>query len=278
MLNVPALQFVDHQGCRLAYRVRGDGAPVVWIQGVGVHGDAWQPQVETLCPDYRCLTFDNRGIGQSRPCARQPTVPLMAADALALMDAEGLPAAHVVGHSLGGLVALHLALSARNRVRSLALFCTFARGRSAARSLRMLWIGLRTVLGTARMRRRAFLQIVYPPALLATADRDALAARLAPVFGHDLAVQPPVTAQQLRAMRAYDATQQLPALGGLPTLVVSAEHDPIAPPHLGRCLAAAIPGARLAVVRDAAHGVMIQCAGDIDAMLREHWHAAGNGE
>ena len=57
---------VEHRGCRLACSVRGEGPPVLLVQGVGVHGDGWRPQVEALAPRFRCLSFDNRGIGHSQ--------------------------------------------------------------------------------------------------------------------------------------------------------------------------------------------------------------------
>jgi pimeloyl-ACP methyl ester carboxylesterase len=184
---------IEHRGCRLAYNVRGDGPPVLLIQGVGLHGDGWRPQVDELAARNRCLTFDNRGMNRSQPIGVPLSVEQMAEDALVLMDAQGWESAHVVGHSLGGLIALHLALSARKRVRSLALLCTFARGRDATRlSPWMIWTGLRARIGTRRQRRRAFLKLVLPSETLAASDPDALAERLAPIFGHDLAGQPPV--------------------------------------------------------------------------------------
>jgi len=268
---MPDLPSIEHRGCRLTYAVRGEGPPVLLIQGVAVHGDGWGPQVDALSTQYRCLSFDNRGMGRSQPLGCPVSVAQMAEDALVLMDAQGWGAAHVVGHSLGGLVALHLALTTRARVQSLALLCTFARGRDATRlSLAMLWAGLRTRLGTRRQRRHAFLRIVMPPEALAGADRDALAARLAPIFGHDLADHPPVAMKQLAAMRAYDAAPRLGELAGLRTLVVSASHAPIAPPALGRELAAGIPGARHVEFPEASHGAPIQCADRVNALLMEH--------
>ncbi|HYH66239.1 MAG TPA: alpha/beta fold hydrolase, partial [Urbifossiella sp.] len=149
--------FTDRAGCRLAYDRRGSGPAVLFIQGVGVHGDGWLPQVEALSDRFTCLTFDNRGVGRSVPAGGPITVDAMAVDALAVLDAEGVAAAHVVGHSLGGLVAAQLALAARGRVTSLALLCTFADGRAAAPlTLRMMWLGLRSRVGTRAMRRRGF--------------------------------------------------------------------------------------------------------------------------
>ena len=266
---------LEHRGCRLAYRVSGDGPPVLFIQGVAVHGDGWRPQIDALSASHRCLSFDNRGMGQSQPHAGALSVAQLADDALALMDAQGIPSAHVVGHSLGGLIAQELALTARPRVRSLSLLCTFARGRDVTRpSLWMLSHALRTRLGPRRQRRHAFLEVVMPPGVLSTADRDALAARLAPLFGHDLADAPPVAMKQLAAMRKHDTTARLAELTGVPTLVVSAVHDRIAPPSLGRGLAGAIPGSRYVEVDDASHGVPIQCADRINALLSEHLSAA----
>jgi pimeloyl-ACP methyl ester carboxylesterase len=262
---------IHHHGCDLAYEVRGDGPPVLLIQGVGVHGTGWKPQVDELAAYYECLSFDNRGIGQSQPGSDALTVEQMADDALALMDAEGWPTAHVIGHSLGGLVALQLALVARQRVRSLSLLCTFANGRAAAPlTRRMLWSGIRSRVGTRRMRRRGFLSLLLPPGMLSPREQDDLAMELTPLFGHDLADQPEVTNQQIDAMRTADVTRRLRELAGKPTLVVSGKHDPIAPPELGRAIARGIVGARYEEFSDASHGLPIHRAARVNTLLRNH--------
>lgn len=264
-------QFVDRAGCRLAYDRRGSGPAVLFVQGVGVHGDGWLPQVEVLSDHFTCLTFDNRGMGRSVPANGPITVAGMAADALAVLDAAGVSGAHVVGHSLGGLVAVYLALAVPNRVRSLTLMCTFASGRDAAPlTFRMMWAGLRSRVGTRRMRRHGFLKLVMPPPAPTGAGADAMAEELAPLFGHDLADQPPIVGIQLRAMRAADATGRLGALADIPTLVMSAAHDPIAPPRVGRALANGIPGSRYVEFADASHGLPIRSAGKVNALLAEH--------
>ncbi len=268
-----ATSFFGRRGCRFAYNLVGSGPPVVFIQGCGVAGSGWLPQIEALASRYRCLFFDNRGMGASQPVGTPLTVEQMANDTLALMDQVGFDSAHVVGHSLGGLVAQHLALTARKRVLSLALLCTFSRGRDATQlSWGMFWLGLRTYVGTRGMRRRAFAEMVLPPQLYA--ERDAWAERLAPLFGHDLADQPPVVMKQLVAMNAYDATSHLGQLAGLPTLVVGAKYDRIARIEVVRQLAANLPGSRLVEFEDAAHGVTIQKAPEINKLLEELWPRA----
>jgi pimeloyl-ACP methyl ester carboxylesterase len=129
-------------------------------------------------------------------------------------------------------------------------------------------------VGTRRQRRRAFLRIVMPPEVLAREDVDALAERLGEYFGHDLADSPPVAMKQLAAMGAYDATSRLGELAGLPTLVVSAAHDPIAPPRLGRALAEGIPGARYLEFPEASHGLPLQLPERINTLLHEHFTRA----
>jgi pimeloyl-ACP methyl ester carboxylesterase len=260
-----------HNGCDLSYTVRGAGEPVVFIQGVGVHGSGWGPQVEALSDKYCCLAFDNRGIGKSQPVGRELSITQMAEDVLALMNQQGWESAHLVGHSMGGPIALQVALTARHRVRSLALLCTFGRGKDVTRpSGRMMWLGIRSRIGTKSMRRRAFLEMVMPKAQLASQDPDLLALALAQIFGHDLADQPPIAMKQLSAMSKFDATRELEWLEGIPTLVVSADEDPIAPPPLGRALAAGIPAAQYVEVPGASHGVTISHAELINDLLAQH--------
>jgi pimeloyl-ACP methyl ester carboxylesterase len=192
------------------------------------------------------------------------------------MDAAGVEEpTHVVGHSLGGSVALQLALGHRARVRSLSLLCTFASGKHAApMTWRMFWAGMRTRIGPRSWRRRAFLELVMPPTCLPAIDRDALAAELAPLFGHDLGDQPPVVSQQLKALRAFDVVDRLGELTGLPTLVVSAEHDPIAPPAAGRAILQGIGDAKYVQIPQASHGVPLHLSDKINGLLEEHWRNA----
>lgn len=265
----------EQDGCRLGYDLRGRGPGVLFLQGVGVQGDGWRPQTDALTDRLACLTFDNRGVGRSRPAGAAITVERMAADAAAVLDAAGWPAADVVGHSLGGPVALELALRHPDRVRSLVLMCTFAGGKTAAPlTPRMLWLGARARVGTRRMRRRGFLRLLYAPAGYPS-DPDAAAAALAPLFGHDLGDTPPAAGDQLRALRAYDATARLGELSGKRVLVLTAAHDPIAPPSAGRALAAGIPGSRYVEVPDASHGLPITHADRVNELLAEHLTGGG---
>src|SRR3954469_6484980 len=212
---------VSTKGAVVHYQRAGTGPPVLLLQGVGLASEGWRPQIDGLADRFTLVAVDNRGVGGSTIADGQLTIEDMAADAIAVMDAEGFDRFHVVGHSMGGLIALAAALSAPHRVRSLALLCTFARGQDGTRlSLAMLVTALRTRIGSKVMRRNAFMELIMPARFLQETDRAALAARLAPLFGHDLAVQPPIAMKQLRAMAKYDASGRLPELAKIRTLVV----------------------------------------------------------
>ncbi len=259
-------------GCQLAYRLEGSGARVLFIQGTGLHGDGWLPQVSVLRDNYECLWFDNRGMGNSVPPGGAAiSVEQMAADALHVMDAAKWQDAHVVGHSLGGCIALQLALARPSRVRSLALLCTSADGPGLVRlNAEMIWRGMRMNVGTKASRRRAFLEIVLTQAQHREWDLARVAAELEPLFGHDLGVTPPIVMKQVRAMGAWSVLDRLNELKGIPSLVVGADQDRIARPVLVRATAKGIPGAKLVELDDAAHGITATQPERINQLLRKH--------
>jgi aminoacrylate hydrolase len=263
-------------GARITYSATGRGPAVLMIQGVGAVGGAWRPQIDGLADRFEMVAFDNRGIDGLPVEPGSVTIENMASDAIAIMDAKHVDRFHVVGHSMGGLIAQQIALTAPERVSSLSLLCTFARGQQGARpTASTMLIALRTRIGTRRMRRHAFLDLVMSRSLLRRVPRDLLAEYLRLLFGRDLADQPPIIREQLRAMDRYDASDRLPLLAAIPTLVVSAAEDRIALPAHGQELSRAIPGSRYIELQDAGHAAPIQCALEINALLAEHFLWAG---
>ena len=263
------MPFVERAGVRVFYQARGQGPPVLMVQGVGVIGAGWRPQVEELSQTHQVAVIDNRGIGQSQPCSGPITIEAMADDAIAVMDALDWPRAHLVGHSMGGVIVTHMALTHPERVSSLCLLCTFSRGAEAARlTWPVLKMTLRTRLGTPAMRRRAFMEMLVPPAHLVGKDVADLAQHVGEMVGRDLAVSPPILMRQLQAMRGSDLSARLAEIGSIPTLIASAAHDPIALTEYGRRLRDAIPGSRYVEFADASHGVTIEQPHVINPLLQ----------
>lgn len=268
---MPSVSLTDAE---IAYEVAGEGAPVVFLQGVGLAGRAWQPQVAALSASYRCVTIDNRGIGGSHGDTSQLSVELMARDAWAVLDALGLEQVHLVGHSLGGVIIQRMALLALPRVKSLCFMCTFAGGQDLRRPpARLLWYGARSRIGSANMRRRAFARLVLPDAYIEQHGSDASIALLESAFGRSLAEPPAITDLQLRALREHDQRNQLARLGHIPTLVLSGKLDPIARHASNVALARLVGTARHQVWSHASHALPVQLPGPVNDALATHLRA-----
>ena len=142
---------VTTRGARISYSRAGTGAPVLLIQGVGAIGNVWRPQIEGLRDRFSLIAYDNRGIGASTITDGHLSIEAMADDALAILDAEGIDRCHVVGHSMGGLIAMQLALTSPRRVKSLTLLSTFPDGKTGSR---LTWVNFWTRIRTPIIRRQ----------------------------------------------------------------------------------------------------------------------------
>jgi pyruvate dehydrogenase E2 component (dihydrolipoamide acetyltransferase) len=121
--------FIDTPAGRLRYAKRGEGGePVLLIHGFGGDLDAWLFNIDTLAGAATVYAFDLPGHGQSEKRLDAPDLAGLAAAVEGFMDAVGMESAHLIGHSMGGAVALKLAATARPRVRSLALIASVGLG------------------------------------------------------------------------------------------------------------------------------------------------------
>lgn len=240
------------------------GPRVLMIQGTGVAGCGWSPQVEGLRQTHQLAWFDNRGVGRSPGISA--SLQEMAEDALGVLDHLGWEDAHVVGHSLGGLIAQAVAVQARARVRSLALLCTLLDGRaSLGLSPKRMWVQTRTTIGSKQMRRRAFFELVSDPTLPPTQENlEALEA----VFGRSLEALPPAAFRQVRIVMSARLEGKLRALE-VPAMVMSATSDLIASVAQGRALAGVL-GASFTEL-PGGHAVTIQRAAQVNDLLKSFW-------
>jgi pimeloyl-ACP methyl ester carboxylesterase len=120
------MPFVTTNGVRTYVETAGEGDALVLIAGNGMDHSAFRDQVPSFARHFRCITYDLRGIGQSDVPESGYTVPDMARDALELLSALGISSAHVAGYSLGGAIAMQMAIDEPTRVKSLSLYSTFS--------------------------------------------------------------------------------------------------------------------------------------------------------
>ena len=123
---------LDVNGVTLAYREIGSGYPLVLINGFASTMDTWNPPVlAALAAHYRVIFFDNRGTGYSSASDEPFSIPLFASDTIALMNALGISRAHVLGLSMGALIAQELVLAKPGIVDRLILVAGTCGGREA---------------------------------------------------------------------------------------------------------------------------------------------------
>lgn len=265
------------------------GLPVLLIMGFMMPGRAWRLVLPHLGPREAC-TFDNRGAGDSEVPAGPYSMTMMAGDARGLLDHLGWPRAHVVGVSMGGMIAQHLALSAPERLASLSLIATHAGGlshllpparglrpffeanllASLGRSLSRLSPGLHGRL--ARQRYAALSRLLFGEDYLRSNDPEALAALLR----HDFEPPPPEAGRkgQLAAVLRHRTAGRLHTLADIPTLIVRAPEDRLIDPRHSDALAAAIPSARLVSLDGAGHGLIRQVPERLGGLLAGHFEVA----
>ncbi len=237
------MPFVERPGARIWWDQSGAGDPILLIMGHAYGADMWHRTAPELAASYRVIRLDNRGIGRSSDPPGPYPVQLMADDALAVLDAAGTASAHVYGVSMGGFIALQLALSRPGRVRSLTLGCTAASAEGPSRGA--LLIRVRSLVPAAALNRMAWKLLYAPgtPAGRRAEDQQIVRRTRASRRGRR---------GQLIGAASFDVTSRLAEIR-IPTLVIHGALDRIVPAVNGQRLAGGIAGARLVVFPDAGH-------------------------
>lgn len=245
-------------GTRLHYRVVGTrvGEPLLMIQGLGADSRGWMRQRLVLGSRYRCILFDNRGVGSSDRPVGPYDLEVMAEDALAVLDAAGYDSAHVMGASMGGIIAQIIGARYPERVRSLVLTCTGCRHLPWRRELLAEWASRAETEGMNSLSQRAAKWLVGPRSLR----------RLWPAWGllGSMALSAPASsfAAQVDAILALDDDVRFELSDvTAPTLVLVGSQDILTPVGDAEEVASLIPGAELVVLAGAAHGFMFEHAG-----------------
>jgi pimeloyl-ACP methyl ester carboxylesterase len=259
---------VDASGTELHYLRAGEGEPLLLIQGMSATHLTWgRPFLDELERSFDCVVFDNRGMGLSGPAEMPFEIADMAADTVGLLDALGLETAHVVGISMGGMIAQELALAHPERIRTLTLGATYCGGPEgtlmAPEDLRML--GAAMASGDRDRVFRAMWEINLSPAFRAEDERFAAFAEM----GTALPAPKPVILQQMRACGAHDTSERLGTIE-LPTLVVHGDADRLLGPGNGRQIASLIPGARLEMLEGVGHMFWWEQPRRSAELIREH--------
>ncbi len=259
-------------GTELNYERAGEGEPLLLIQGMTANLLAWgQPFSSLLEESFDVIAFDNRGMGLSGRATEQFSIAELAADTAALLEGLEIESAHVLGISMGGMIAQELALAHPDRVRSLTIGCSYCGGPGSQMMDPADFQTLAEAMSSGDQDRvlRAMYELNLSPSFRADESRYAeftemAAARPAPRQ---------VIAFQLQAIAAHDTSARLPRLS-VPTLVVHGTVDRILGYPNGPLIASLIPGAKLETFEDVGHLFWWEQPERSAELIREHALAA----
>jgi pimeloyl-ACP methyl ester carboxylesterase len=246
----------------IAYETSGAGDPLLMIMGFLADSRMWVLQTPAFAEHYTCVTFDNRGVGLSSRPPGPYSMEQMAADALAVMDDAGIERAHVLGISMGGAIAQHVALKAPERIRSLVLAATWCQPNQWLQRLGEIG-GQVAALGPEAFSRSVLLWLFTPRLVIYQPDVVETIEQMMVAF------QPPPEAfvNQFSAVQGHDTREQLHQITA-PTLVMGAKRDFMVPPELAEMIAESIPGSRFELL-DGGHGFSAENAAEFNRVVLE---------
>ncbi len=240
-------------GVNLSYEAQGEGVPLVLIMGLGSDRRAWRFQLPALKKHFRVVTYDARGIGESDRPPGPYTTRQMADDAVGLMDLLSIQKAHVLGVSMGGMVAQELAINYPERVSKLVLGCTCA-CTDAANGETPAWAA--ALKDLADSKRALPMNLLFSTWIWRAIGFVVVRRQFARTIDSNRAG----FVAQRQACAAHNTLDRLGSITA-PTLVIGGAADRVLWPSSSDTLARLIPGATLVKIPGGSHMFMAEGKG-----------------
>ena len=242
------MAFTENNGTKIFWTEQGAGEPLLLISGLGAPHRAWRRVAPLLAERCRVITFDNRGTGDTVATDEPFSIPTMAADAKAVLDAANVESAHVLGMSMGGMIAQEFALNYPEMTRSLILTVTNCGGSETVHAKPEVYFALQgRGIATPEDAFWAMAEFIYDK----TTPREKLAEDLAAREG--VFTKPENFMRQLQAIMTWQGTHsRLPKITA-PTLVIGGENDQLIPCANSKIIADQIPKAKLIELENSSH-------------------------
>ncbi|MGR8935856.1 MAG: alpha/beta fold hydrolase [Gammaproteobacteria bacterium] len=242
-------------GVDLYYQVQGAGAPLMLIAGLASDSQSWQPVTECLAQHFRLILPDNRGVGRTRPQDAETSIRQIADDCMALIEHLGVPSVNLLGHSMGGFVALECAIRYPDQVDKLILAGTSACNSARNNTLFHDWAAyLDSGMDPEYWFRNIFYWIFSQRFFQ---HEEALQAAVRFAVEYPYPQSRSAFKKQVQAVTAYNCLENLAAIRAK-TMVLCGKEDLLFPPEESMALLRAIPGAVCAVIEHAAHSIHIE--------------------
>ena len=253
---------VQVNGINLYYEIHGQGEPLVLIEGLASDHNAWGPHLDALTKHFRCLIFDNRGMGHTDKPESEYTTRVYAEDTASLMDAVGFSDAHLAGLSMGACIAQELCLAYPDKVRSMVLVSGWARPDNYFAELVNLWIQMAENSETDVMWKDILLWS-FSPKMYKERPKDIQSLK-DDLNQADISMRAFI--QQARSLITHDAYDRL-AQVKVPALILVGSADIFTPYRLAEELHRAIPGSQLEVLENQAHAFPLENPQALDGRL-----------
>jgi 3-oxoadipate enol-lactonase len=260
---------VQTNGQELYYELHGEGPPLVLVMGIGYDSSLWTlEQVPVLSTQFQVILVDNRDAGRSSKAHHPYKIADMADDLAGLLDALGVQRSHVLGLSMGGMIAQEFALRHGDRLDRLVLAGTGAAPARSAVDPIQIWSWVKANDPTGEVFGGQQFVSLFSTAFLR--DHDAVRNTAELLASNPYPMSPEAYGRQADAYREFDALDRLAAITA-PTLIVVGEQDLLTPPWIAREVAEAIPGARFEVIRGdgSSHVVPIECPDEFNRLVSD---------
>jgi pimeloyl-ACP methyl ester carboxylesterase len=255
-------------GIEVYYEVHGDGSPLLMIMGFAGNIDWWDPRlIQATSERYKTVIFDNRGSGRTDKPNVAYTIKMFAEDTAGLMDALKIERAHILGISMGGMIAQEFALNHPDRVERLVLCSTTCGGSNSVQpSPQALALLMRPRVGiTEEQVAKNWIQLLFTEDVVKSNANymDAVTRQL---------LKAPIPAdpyrRQLEAIENFDAYERLPEIKAT-TLVMHGKKDILIPPENAKIIADRIPAAKLVYLENSGHALFSQEPQKVNKTLLE---------
>lgn len=267
--KLPQSGTVQTNGQELYYEVHGEGPALVLVMGIGYDSSLWTlAQVPALSTQFRVVLVDNRDAGRSSKASHPYSIADMADDIAGLLDALGIQKTHLLGLSMGGMIALEFALRHEDRLDRLVLAGTGAAPARSAVDPIQIWSWVKANDATGNVFGGQQLTSLFSTAFLR--NHEAVKDTTALLASNPYPMSPGAYGRQANAYLKFDALSRLGAITA-PTLVVVGEQDLLTPPWIAHEVANAIPGARFEVIRGdgSSHVVPIERPDDFNRLVSD---------
>ena len=248
----------------LFYQLHGKGEPLLLIGGFTNHLGIWEKMIPLLSKNFEVIVFDNRGAGRSTTSSPPYSIDMLAADAVALMDGLSIPAASMVGFSMGGAITQTIALNHPDRIKKGVLLASFntlpkTAAMQAINTAKLFQAGVKPALAL-----EALLPWIYSNEYLS--DPSRVEKTVQDLLSNPYPQTPDGYAGQLEALLLFDHTDKLHQIQ-TEMLIIHGDADLYTPLYSAQILKEKMQNASLEVIPDVGHMLLIERANEMEKLI-----------